>query len=121
MKAHMPNGGEWMAPLTVRFKKDRKFDLYQVMNGNKALAQVTCRHCPIEQSKTIARLMSTLLTTESYSIPQVLAVRDELLQGKEVSIDGVQGKESLTLQSLHENLEAADAEELEAKDPRDID
>ena len=94
------------ADLTVRFEKDRVHHLYQVMNGKKALCQVTSRHCPIEQSRSCARLMSTLLTMDGYSIPQVLAVRDRLLSGTVVEING----ENATLQSLHESLEAADAE-----------
>ena len=65
--------------------------------------------------------MSMLLTVDGYTIPQVLAVRDELLQGKSIDIHG----ESVTVQSLHENLESADAAEeaadAEPVDARDLD
>ena len=123
-------GGGWKNHhLIARFKKDRIYNLHQIMDGKQVLCQVTSRHCTIEQCKTIARLMCTLLSMDGYSVAQALAVRDQLLSGAAVEIHW----EKTTLQALHENLEAADAEHVEAhaaaldvkdlglSDPRDLD
>ena len=91
------------------------YDLYQVLTADgKAIVQVTTANIPLDQARSVARLMCTLLT-EGKSRDYVIQIRNALINGCKVEIEG----ETFTVDSLHSRLLEADKATM--SDPRDVD